>query len=121
MSESDTPRTDSFAREHAHLCEAIGGYVYPRAIELARALERENAALLERAVQAEYFKEVLEKQYAALRLDKKRLEYVRKNFCNAIHHCCRTTGDLWNSDFYGTLDKWIKRDAARQPGGKEGK
>lgn len=43
----------------------------------------------------------------------RRIEYVRANFANAIHYCCRVDGDLWNTDFYGTLDKWIARDAAR--------
>lgn len=42
-----------------------------------------------------------------------RVAYVAKNYCNAIHYCCRVDGDQWNSDFYGTLDRTMARDAAR--------
>jgi hypothetical protein len=44
--------------------------------------------------------------------DKERIEYVRQNFANAIHYCCRVDGDEWNTNFYATLDKWMARDAA---------
>lgn len=43
-----------------------------------------------------------------------RLAFVAAHYSNAIHYCCRVDGDEWNTDFYGTLDKTMARDAARK-------
>lgn len=52
--------------------------------------------------------------------DRERIEYVRKNFANAIHYFFShyIDGDEWNTKFYETLDKWMARDADRKGDGK---
>jgi len=43
-----------------------------------------------------------------------RLDFIKENYANAIHYCCRVDGDLWNTDFYGTLDRTIDQVAKRK-------
>ncbi len=73
----------------------------------------------------DYFHELtkLQEVLSRAQADKEKLEYIRINFANAIHYCCRMDGDEWNTDFYGTLDKWMKhaddRKSTNRPVTKE--
>lgn len=38
-----------------------------------------------------------------------KLNFIAQQYSNAIHYCCRVDGDNWNGDFFGTLERTMKR------------
>ncbi len=41
---------------------------------------------------------------------KEQLDYIARNYWNAIRYCCGTDKDEWQTDFFGTLDRVMEKE-----------
>ena len=137
LNAGDNPIADAMAKRHVELLMKTGmAYEFSPETIATRAFLDGFAAIcgVLDAVKAErdrfwgelnqhrissapnHLRGVTEMVAPAKHTDTERLAYVAAHFANAIHYCCRVDGDEWNTDFFGTLDRTMQRDAAQKEG-----